>query len=137
MGKTEARSDLARSSTADPTLKAASNISNSSVDVYSFSARRACRRPTWWRCAARSQRDAKIEDDGLAGMTAAMEALTPQQVGETITLMLEKNPSLLDREPLAEFGTILGGSRADGEYVPLRVERMKEVPRLSGGQVGS
>ncbi|QYF89575.1 hypothetical protein [Arthrobacter sp. PAMC25284] len=85
----------------------------------------------------RMLRNAKIEDDGPAGLTAAMEALTPQQVGETITLMLEKNPSLLDREPLAELGTILGGSRADGEYVPLRVERMKEVSRLRGGQLGS
>ncbi|AUZ33651.1 hypothetical protein C3B78_03650 [Arthrobacter sp. PGP41] len=81
--------------------------------------------------------NAKIEDGAPAGLTAAMGALTAQQVGETITLMLEKNPSLLDCEPLAELGTILRGSRADGEYVPLRVERTKEVPRLRGGQVGS
>jgi hypothetical protein len=78
----------------------------------------------------RMLRNANIEDDGEPlGSKAAMQALTPQQVGKTLTLMLEKNPSLLDRESLAELGTILGGSRADGEYVPLRVERMKDVPR--------
>jgi hypothetical protein len=83
-------------------------------------------------------RNAKIEDDGdPLSLKAAMEALTPQQVGKTITSMLEKNPSLLDRESLAELGTILGGSRADGEYVPLRIGRMNETPRVTGEQVGS
>lgn len=86
----------------------------------------------------RMLRNAKIEEDGDAlGLKAAVEALTPQQVGETLTLILEKNPSLLDRESLAELGTVLGGNRADGEYLSLRVKRMKEVPHLRHGQAGS
>lgn len=86
----------------------------------------------------RMLRNAKIEEDGDAlGLKAAVEALTPQQVGDTLTLILEKNPSLLDRESLAELGTVLGGSRADGEYLSLRVERMNEVPQLRHGQAGS
>lgn len=56
-------------------------------------------------------RKAKIEEDGDPfGVTAAMESLTPGQVGEAITVMIERNPSLLDRASLAELGAILGGA---------------------------
>ncbi|KIS28684.1 hypothetical protein TV39_04720 [Arthrobacter sp. SPG23] len=83
----------------------------------------------------RMLRNAEIEDDGdPLSLKAAMVALTPQQVGETITSMLEKNPSLLERESLAGLGMILGGRRADGECVPLRIERSKEVGPLRRGQ---
>ena len=80
---------------------------------------------------------AKIEDDdGHLELDSAIAALTPQQVGETLKLMLEKNPTLLSGESLAEIGTIFARAQLDGEYKPLRIERMKQVPRLTGGQVG-
>jgi len=44
-------------------------------------------------------RNARIEDDeDPMELKSAMKALTPQQVGNTINLMLEKDPSLLSRE---------------------------------------
>ncbi|MHA7263731.1 hypothetical protein ACX80W_11075 [Arthrobacter sp. TMN-37] len=80
----------------------------------------------------------KIGDENdPATLRAAMEALTPQQVGETITSLLEKNQSLLDRASLAELGSIVGEIRPDGEHVPLTVERVNALPRVTGGQVGS
>lgn len=74
--------------------------------------------------------NAKFENDRDAlDLQAAMERLTPQQVGETLSLMLEKNPSLLERDSLAELATVVRGSKTDGGYVSLKLERMKE-PRL-------
>ncbi|MFF2842451.1 hypothetical protein [Paenarthrobacter sp. NPDC057981] len=64
-------------------------------------------------------RDAHIEDDGDSGdLRTAMESLTAQQVGKTITLMLEKDPSLLNQASLTELGTILGGGQAQ-RSIPL------------------
>lgn len=86
----------------------------------------------------RMLRNANFEDDDdERGLKAVVEALTPQQVGETLTTILEKNPSLLDRGSLAELGTVLGGSQADGEYMSLRIERLKSLPRLRDGQIGT
>lgn len=85
----------------------------------------------------RMLRNAKIEDDGNPpGFRAAVEALTPQQVGKTITMMLEKNPSLLDNESLTQLRTIFGASQADYAYAPLRLEKTRELPRLEGEEVG-
>lgn len=66
-------------------------------------------------------RSARIEDEGGAlELASAVESLTPQQLGESITLMLEANPSWPDEDTLAELGKLLGGGRADGEYSPMR-----------------
>ena len=68
----------------------------------------------------RMLRSAKIDGhNGPNDDEVAMQALTTQNIGKTITLMLEKNPSLLERESVAKLATILRGSRTDGEYVPL------------------
>lgn len=65
-------------------------------------------------------RNARIEDDaGPADLRTAVETLTPQQVGETVTLMIEKNPSLLTQSSLIELRTILGGNQVDGGPTPL------------------
>ncbi|MDX3866815.1 hypothetical protein [Streptomyces europaeiscabiei] len=59
-------------------------------------------------------RNSRIEDeDGPLGLNGVMETLTYRQVEDSITLMLETNPSLLDEETLAEIGKILGGSRVE------------------------
>ncbi|MER6382527.1 hypothetical protein [Streptomyces sp. NPDC001127] len=59
-------------------------------------------------------RNSRIEDeDGPLGVDGAIETLTPKQVGDSITLILEANPSLLDEETLVEIGEILGGSRVE------------------------
>lgn len=76
-------------------------------------------------------RDARIEDDGdRRGLENAMKALTPEHVGETISLMLEKNPSLLERQSISELRAIFSGSHG-GEGVSLKIER----PRVRDGQV--
>ena len=77
-------------------------------------------------------RDAQIEDDeGPVELEGAIRALTPQDVAETLKGILERNPSLLDRGTLTELGPILGGGRTDGEYVPLKIERLKDAPRTT------
>jgi len=74
--------------------------------------------------------NAQIEDEeGPVELEGAIRALTPQDVAETLKEILERNPSLLDRVTLTELGSILGGGRADGEYVPLKIERLKDSPR--------
>ncbi|MFJ8495911.1 hypothetical protein ACIRBZ_47460 [Streptomyces sp. NPDC094038] len=59
-------------------------------------------------------RNARIEDEGgsleLNGLT---DMLTPKQFEDSIKLMLETNPSLLDEETLAKIGKILRGSRVE------------------------
>jgi hypothetical protein len=64
-------------------------------------------------------RNARIEDDRAAlGLASAMETLTPQQLGKSITLMLEAHPSWPDEETLAELERILERrGRGDGEHV--------------------
>ncbi len=79
-------------------------------------------------------RNARIEDEGPAlELTSAMETLTPQQLTESLTLMLEANPSWPDEETLAELERILERSnRGDGGNVPVRrgqVSRTLRPPR--------
>ncbi|MFH9734420.1 hypothetical protein [Streptomyces sp. NPDC017260] len=60
----------------------------------------------------RTLRHARIEDeDGPLGLNGVMETLTPKRIEDSVTLMLEANPSLLNEETLAEIGKILGGGR--------------------------
>ncbi|MEU8755313.1 hypothetical protein AB0C88_33035 [Streptomyces chartreusis] len=61
-------------------------------------------------------RNARIEDeDSPADLNSSMETLTSKQFGESVTLMLEANPSLVDEEKLAEIGKILGRIRVEQE----------------------
>lgn len=79
----------------------------------------------------RTLRDANIEDDGdRHGLEAAMKALTPQHLGETISLMLERNPTLLERQSISELRAIFSGS-STSEGMALRIER----PRTAGVHV--
>jgi hypothetical protein len=80
-------------------------------------------------------RDARIEHgDGSHALESAADAVTAQQVGESITLMLEANPSLLTDETLTDLGKILGVGRPDREYVPMRREQINEALRLTDGR---
>ncbi|MCC3291782.1 hypothetical protein [Arthrobacter sp. zg-Y1110] len=73
-------------------------------------------------------RDATIEDNGdFPGLGDAMKALTPQRVGETISLMLEKNPSLLEPQSILELRAIFGGGN---EGLALRIERPQTAETL-------
>jgi hypothetical protein len=77
-------------------------------------------------------RNARIEDEGVAlELASAMESLTPQQLGESITLMLEANPSWPDEDTLAELGKLLGGGRADGGVSPIRSKQIENGRRLT------
>ncbi|NTW39432.1 MAG: hypothetical protein HGA44_06015 [Cellulomonadaceae bacterium] len=75
-------------------------------------------------------RNVTIEDNG--GAVAIGDALrppTPQQIAETVRLMLERNPSLLDEDSLASLGDLLGRGRPDRDDQPLRVRRLGAPPR--------
>lgn len=75
-------------------------------------------------------RNARIEDEGGAlELASAMESLTPQQLGESITLMLEANPSWPDEDTLAELGKLLGGGRADDESWPIQSKQIENGRR--------
>ena len=79
-------------------------------------------------------RNARIEDESDSlELASVMETLTPQQLGDSISLMLETNPSWPDQETLAELGKLLGNSRVDGEYLPLQNGDVKRAPRLPRG----
>jgi|tagenome__1003787_1003787.scaffolds.fasta_scaffold20431752_1 hypothetical protein len=80
-------------------------------------------------------REARIEDgDRPQVLESAADAITAQQVEESIMLMLEANPSLLTEETLTELGKILGTDRADGEYVPIRRKQINEALGLTDGR---
>ncbi len=53
----------------------------------------------------------------------ATDDLTPQRIGEYVTLMLEANPSLLGEDALAELGKLVAKIRATGGYVPIQSGR--------------
>ena len=74
-------------------------------------------------------RNARIEDDGAAQeLASAMEALTPEQLAESITLMLEANPSWAEVKTLAELEEIVERrSRGEGEHAPVRSEPTKKA----------
>jgi hypothetical protein len=80
----------------------------------------------------RALSDARIEDDAhLPELASAMEKLTTQPVTDTINQILEANASPLDDEASAIFAKIFGGGQViDMEYVPLRMESIKEALRL-------
>jgi hypothetical protein len=80
-------------------------------------------------------REARVEyGDGPHALESAADVVTAQEVGESITLMLEANRSLLNEEILTELGKIVGIGRAVGEYVPMRREQINKALRLTDGK---
>lgn len=79
---------------------------------------------------------AHIQDaDASLELKSSMEKLTAPQITDCIDRMLESNSSLLDEEASAEFMKAFGGGRiVDGQYVPLRNEKVKEALRLTDGK---
>jgi hypothetical protein len=76
--------------------------------------------------------NAQIEDDyGTLELASAMENLTPQKLTESITAMLEANPSWPNDETLAELGKVLGHSKGHG--VPVVGEETQQPLRLTDG----
>lgn len=67
-------------------------------------------------------REARIEDKAGSPELPSATALTPEQLGESITMMLEANPSLLDEATLVEIGRIIGVGQADNERVLVEIE---------------
>ncbi len=62
-------------------------------------------------------RNARIEDEGPEWeLASAMAARTPQQLGESITLMLEANPSWPDEAALAELEKFSSAVEAMSTY---------------------
>ena len=77
--------------------------------------------------------NARIEDASQE-LRNAMDKLTVPQLTDSMNRMLEANASLLDDETSAGLMKVFGGGRfVDGQYVPLRNEKIKDVLRLSEG----
>jgi hypothetical protein len=84
----------------------------------------------------RALSSARIEDDASLELRSAMEKLTAAQLTDSVNRMLEANASLLDDETSAELMKIFGGGRlVDGQYVPLRNEKIKAALRLTDGEM--
>lgn len=80
-------------------------------------------------------RNARIEDvAAYSELESTLHELTPQQVGDTMNLMLKADLSLLDRETLTELGRVIDEGRTDREYVPLRGQGIRQVLRLTDGR---
>jgi hypothetical protein len=74
-------------------------------------------------------RNAWIEDtEPDLDLASAMETLTPQQLGESITAMLEANPSWPDKDTLAELSRMLGSNSPEpGQYVSVERGRIRRA----------
>jgi len=80
--------------------------------------------------ALRKLSHARIDGD-LPELTNAMKKLTAQPVTDAINQMIEATPSLLDDKTSSALMKIFGGGRVvDGQYVPLRVERVEAALSL-------
>jgi hypothetical protein len=81
----------------------------------------------------RTLSNARFEEDAdFPELKSAMEKLTTEQVTDSMNRMLEADASLLGEDTSAEFMRIFGGGRVvDGEYVPLRKEKIKDALRLT------
>lgn len=72
-------------------------------------------------------RNARIsDDDDPLELASRMQELSPQRLEKAIHLLLEAEPTMLDREKLAAFEKTL----AAGELAPVR--RLHELPRSPG-----
>jgi len=68
-----------------------------------------------------------VDDRETLELASAMKALTPDQVGDTIKLMLERDPSLLNRETLNEVGKLLGSRRDGSAHTSFVSETVRKV----------
>lgn len=69
-------------------------------------------------------REAEFENDPDSRLLhATMGRLTQEQVTATLSLLLQKNPSLLERQPLTELATVVSRTQA-GRDLPLKLEAM-------------
>jgi hypothetical protein len=74
------------------------------------------------------------DDDGPVELASTLKELSPQRVGEAIHLMLEADPSMLDRENLAAFKMSLVTVQLGVDLVPLRNETPGKRLRLAEGE---
>lgn len=75
-------------------------------------------------------RDARIEVDGTPSQVErAMEELTPQQLVDSVTLMLEMDPSSFDEAAFARLGEVLGSSRGNSAHVVVVRAGIEQAPR--------
>ncbi|MDB5478888.1 MAG: hypothetical protein JWM96_1383 [Alphaproteobacteria bacterium] len=81
-------------------------------------------------------RDARIDDDGSAlELASAMRNLTPQQVRDAITAMLESNPSWPDDFALVELKNALQDGRGGTPGLPGSLPRSSaNAPRTIDGE---
>lgn len=64
----------------------------------------------------------EIETHGdLLAAGASRDLLTPEKLGRSLDLLLAKNPSLIEAEPLERIGQMLGGVQSSGQLSPLRI----------------
>ncbi|GAA4227844.1 hypothetical protein GCM10022254_16530 [Actinomadura meridiana] len=84
----------------------------------------------------RALSNARTEDDGASlDLKSTMEKLTAPNIVGGMNRMLAANSSLLDEETSAEIMKLFGGGRfVDGQYVPLRNAKIKDVLRLTDGE---
>lgn len=85
-------------------------------------------------------RGARVVDEGEDGPVEVESTadLTPQRIGEQVALMLEKDPSLLGGETLAELEKLVAGIRADdGHGLRQTLPRDRQtLPRDTGTPAG-
>jgi len=75
--------------------------------------------------------NAQVEDGASLELQSAVETLTVPHLTDSLNRMLEVDASLLDDETSAELMKIFGGGRiVEGQYVPLRNDKIKEALRL-------
>ncbi|MGW1341039.1 hypothetical protein ACWCOV_08300 [Kribbella sp. NPDC002412] len=75
--------------------------------------------------------NAQLEDGASAELQSALERLTVPQVTDSLNRMLEADSTLLGEQASAELMKVFGGGcAAEGQYVPLRNDRIREVLRL-------
>lgn len=75
-------------------------------------------------------REARIEVDGTPSQVErAMGELTPQQLVDSVTLMLEMDSSSFDEAAFARLGDVLGSRREDGPHVVVEYARIEQAPR--------
>jgi len=79
-------------------------------------------------------RQARIDDPaGQVELESAAEAVTPEQVAQALTLMLESNPTLVDQGALADLARLLHGPGVQGRHVPLPNDKVRQALKLTRG----
>ncbi|MCI4064033.1 hypothetical protein MRQ36_16090 [Micromonospora sp. R77] len=79
---------------------------------------------------------ARVEDaDAPPELKSALERLSALDLTDTLNRMLEANSSLLSDETTAALMKIFEGGRfVEGEYLPLRNDKIKDALRLTDGE---